>query len=169
METRPRPLPDVPLFLWRGARQLGSLRLRDDLLAKAAADARERGELHAILLLDSPDRADILANELASLWQRPRPFGASDALMQWRRSAYEMASRSDATHIDGVMSMGRWQAVDARDAIYSIRAADGEAQPFRVISILEVRLALGDEVEILKRLPPSALIGGSVWAVTAFP
>jgi hypothetical protein len=169
METHPRPLPDVPLFLWRGARQVGSLQLRDDLLAPAASEARHRGELHAILLADGPDRSDVLANELASLWQRPRPFVPSDVLMQRRQSAYDMASRSDATHIDGVVSRGRWQNVNAPDAIYSIRAADAEAQPFRVISLLEVRLAPGHEAEILKRLPPSALIGGRLWAVTAFP
>jgi hypothetical protein len=169
IESPPRPRQHVPLFLWRGERRLGLLHQRDDLPVAVAAQLRDRGEFHAVLLVDPHEGPDIVATVLASLWQGPRPFGPPGSLMQQRRPVVDIAMHTNAVHPGEQPSVHDRHNVDDPNLMYFIRDSAGTTRQFRVISVGQVRLIPGREAETLKTLPSSSVFQGHVWTVTAFP
>ena len=149
----------MPLTLWRGERPLGEIHLRAPIAA---------GQLDGVLLpaADHPP--------LASLWQvrMPPPFG--DAVMEQALEPDVVAQRGQrGTHANPgpvtLAPVGPDEAPGVPPAArLQVRDAAGATLPVTLVMVLEYRPDPAAPNPELAALPPGALVGVSVWLVSAW-
>jgi hypothetical protein len=148
----------VPLTLWRGEQLLGEIHLRTPLAA---------GTLDGVLLpAAGPPR-------LASLWQVrvPPPFG--EVVMEHPLEPDVVAERGrrDQRATPGPVALTPVGPDEAAglppERQLQVRDDAGAALPVTLVMLLEHRPDRAAPSRELAALPPRALVGGSVWLVTA--
>src|SRR5579871_6588256 len=109
VQPQARPVPDGPLFLWRGERRAGLLHRREDLLPANLAGARARGDLNAVLLADASHDAETLSRMLDTLWQRPRRVGLPGEMGHHHPGAWDLFLRSRGPNSAPITEADQWR------------------------------------------------------------